>query len=99
MADRMNTKLRLLILISIVLAASPAYSQATQQHPPRTGEATLTVNEQFFNSFLDAIFDNLKAPSAPLIITPSDKDKSNDSSRSCPSVITLSVQTAASKQP
>src|SRR5947199_9742852 len=29
-------------------------------------EATLTVNEQFLNSFLTAIFDNLKEPSMPL---------------------------------
>src|SRR5213593_4527088 len=31
-------------------------------------EATVTVNEQFLNSFLDAIFDNLKEPSMPLMI-------------------------------
>lgn len=31
-------------------------------------EATVTVNEQFLNSFLDAIFDNLKEPSMPLTI-------------------------------
>lgn len=31
-------------------------------------EATITVNEQFLNSFLTAIFDNLKEPSMPLTI-------------------------------
>ena len=86
----MKTKIRLVTLISTVLLVSlPVYSQSSRQREPRTGEATITINEQFFNSFLQAIFDNLKAPSAGLIITSSDKDKSNDSSRSCPSIITL----------
>jgi hypothetical protein len=31
-------------------------------------EATVTVNEQFLNSFLTAIFDNLKEPAMPLTI-------------------------------
>ena len=31
-------------------------------------EATITVNEQFLNSFLTAIFDNLQEPSMPLTI-------------------------------
>src|SRR5204863_3305131 len=31
-------------------------------------EATVTVNEQFLNSFLGAIFDNLHEPSMPLTI-------------------------------
>src|SRR5205085_9479708 len=31
-------------------------------------EATLTINEQFLNSFLAAIFDNLHEPSMPLTI-------------------------------
>ena len=90
----MNIKIRLItllstVLLALLLATLPAYSQSTPQRERRTGEATITVNEQFFNSFLQAIFDNLKAPSAALVITPSDKEKSNDSSRSCPSVITL----------
>jgi hypothetical protein len=86
----MKNKIRLVTLISTVLLVTlPVYSQSSRQRETRTGEATISVNEQFFNSFLQAIFDNLKAPSAALIITSSDKDKSNDSSRSCPSVITL----------
>src|SRR5207244_12658079 len=31
-------------------------------------EASITVNEQFLNSFLAAIFDNLKEPAMPLTI-------------------------------
>jgi len=34
----------------------------------RTGEATITVTEQFLNSFLTAIFDNLNEPSMPLTV-------------------------------
>ena len=90
MAKRMNLNKTVVTLISTVLLATvPAYSQSTSQRISRTGEATITISEQFFNSFLEATFDNLKAPSAALVITPSDKDKSNDSSKSCPSVITL----------
>lgn len=33
-----------------------------------TAEATITINEQFLNSFLTAMFDNLKEPSMPLTI-------------------------------
>src|ERR1051326_1480075 len=40
--------------------------------PPRGylagSEASITVNEQFLNSFLTAMFDNLKEPSMPLTI-------------------------------
>jgi len=94
----MKTKVRPLILISILLSAAlPAYGQATQQHPPQTGEATITVTEQFFNSFLDAIFNNLKAPSTPLVITPSDKGRQDESSKSCPSVITLQRENSGIK--
>ncbi len=32
------------------------------------GEATITVSEQFLNSFLTAIFDNLNEPSMPLTV-------------------------------
>ena len=76
--------------ILVVLATAillPAYGQSTT--PARTGEASITLNEQFFNSFLGAIFDNLKAPSTPLVITASDKNRTDESAKTCPSVITL----------
>jgi len=85
----MNIPARTLFLISILLISVPAFGQAKQQRPPRIGEATVTVKEQFFNSFLDAIFDNLKAPSMPLVITESDKTRADESARACPSAITL----------
>jgi len=39
-------------------------------------EVTVTLNEQFFNSFLDVIFTRLKAPSFPLSITKAEPEKS-----------------------
>lgn len=72
-------------------AWSSVYAQAvkTATRPSRTGEATVSLSEQFFNSFLEAIFDNLKAPSMPLVITASDRNRTDQSAQTCPSVITL----------
>lgn len=94
-----NVTLFVLIALSTCL---PAYGQAAKQ--AQTGEATLTLNEQFFNSFLEAIFDNLKAPSTPLVITASDKNRTDESAKTCPSVITLqrehgNVKTAVKFEP
>lgn len=77
------------MFITVLLTALPVFGQANQQRPSRVGEATVTVKEQFFNSFLDAIFDNLKAPSTPLVITESDKTRTDESAKSCPSAVTL----------
>ncbi|HKR61746.1 MAG TPA: hypothetical protein VJS64_18820 [Pyrinomonadaceae bacterium] len=71
----------------LVLLSWPLVAQSNK--PARTGEATVTLNEQFFNSFLEAIFDNLKAPSTPLVITASDRNRTDESAQACPSVITL----------
>jgi len=60
-------------------------------------EATVSVNEQFFNSFLEAMFTNLKAPSVPLIITASDKDRSPADAHGCASAITLQKEEAGVK--
>ncbi len=76
-----------LTVLRFLAIFAQGYSQHSQ--PARTGEATVTLNEQFFNSFLEAIFDNLKAPSTPLVITASDKDRTDESAQTCPSVITL----------
>ena len=69
----------------------PLYAQGTRtaSNPVRTGEATVTLSEQFFNSFLEAIFDNLQPPSTPLVITASDKNRTDEAAQSCPSVLTL----------
>lgn len=79
-----------LVLLFVVGGCWRATAQSTKA--TRTGEATLTLSEQFFNSFLEAIFDNLKPPSTPLVITSSDKNRTDESARTCPSEITLQRQ-------
>jgi hypothetical protein len=85
----MNSPARAIVFISVLLTSLSVFGQTNQQRPPRIGEATITVKEQFFNSFLDAIFDNLKAPSTPLVITSSDKNRTDEAAKSCPSALTL----------
>ncbi len=85
-----NRLIAALMLLSLPLIAQ---GQASQQNSARAPEATVILNEQFFNSFLEAIFSNLKAPSTPLIITPGDREAtSSSSSAGCPSIITLERQ-------
>jgi hypothetical protein len=73
---------RLIPALLIGLLLSSANGQAKS-------EVTISVNEQFLNSFLDSMFTNLKAPSAPLAITASDKERTPAESNGCPSAITL----------
>lgn len=79
-----------LLLANSLAAALPTHAQTISQ--PRTGEVTVTLNEAFFNSFIEAIFLNLQAPSTPLVITASDKNRTDEAARTCPSVITLQRQ-------
>lgn len=46
--------------------------RAQPQLPP--AEATVTLNEQFLNSLLDAVFTNLRAPSFPLSLSKTDAE-------------------------
>ena len=58
--------LSLLVFVSFtVVDAQDRSSRASAVAHP---EATLSVNEQFLNSFLTAIFDNLQEPAMPLTI-------------------------------
>ena len=67
---------RTLILGLFLLSLSPFGQTFAQESTSRgrrvssapAGEATITVSEQFLNSFLTAIFDNLNEPSMPLTI-------------------------------
>lgn len=93
----MNVRVRGFIFITLLLAAPGALGQANQQRPSRTGEATITIKEQFFNSFLEAIFDNLRPPSTPLTITESDKNRTDESSRSCPNALALQRENSGVK--
>lgn len=63
------------LLVTIVFlvsaAAAPAQESATRGRRATNApaaQATVMVNEQFLNSFLTAIFDNLQEPSMPLTI-------------------------------
>ena len=71
------------------MLALSAHGQTTQRPAAPSGEVTLTIKEQFANSFLDGIFNNLKPPSMPLVITESDKNRTDESAKTCPSVLTL----------
>ena len=71
-----STVLRLLTSVTLLglLGFGNAFAQEqTASRGRRVGnspaaEATVTVNEQFLNSFLTAIFDNLNEPAMPLTI-------------------------------
>lgn len=62
------------ILMLLAGAGSGVYAQESPASRSRrtsdvpAAEATITVNEQFLNSFLAAIFDNLNEPSMPLTV-------------------------------
>src|ERR1041384_1816365 len=63
-----------IVSATLVVFVSPSYlaqEAATRGHRvpnAPAAEAAVTVNEQFLNSFLTAVFDNLKEPSMPLTI-------------------------------
>lgn len=82
---------RVAVALLILGSCWPVLAQGNKAatKPSRIGEATVTLSEQFFNSFLEAIFDNLKSPSMPLVITASDRNRTDESAQTCPSVLTL----------
>ncbi|HMG73752.1 MAG TPA: hypothetical protein VK582_09640 [Pyrinomonadaceae bacterium] len=64
---------KVLILIILLGSFTGALAQESTTRGRRTSnapaaEATIAVNEQFLNSFLTAIFDNLQEPSMPLTL-------------------------------
>jgi hypothetical protein len=61
----------LTLLLAAVQTVTAQESNATRERRAAsapTAEATVTINEQFLNSFLTAMFDNLNEPSMPLAI-------------------------------
>jgi len=85
MHSRRFLKLVLLLLVCSAGVVAQNSSAAIATAP----EATVSINQEFLNAFLDAIFLNLKAPSAPLEITSADKERSESESYGCSSVISL----------
>lgn len=68
-------KAKLINMFTLVSVLIACFTIANAQEAATRGrravgapEATITVNEQFLNSFLTAIFDNLNEPSMPLTI-------------------------------
>jgi hypothetical protein len=69
-----NIQPRRIVGASFVIAIVAGLAHAQEPNATRgrrvsnspAAEATVIVNEQFFNSFLTAIFDNLKEPATPL---------------------------------
>lgn len=70
---RNNPTNNIRVCLSILLLFASATAQENASRGRRAGtapaaEATITVNEQFLNSFLTAIFDHLSEPSMPLTV-------------------------------
>src|SRR3977135_1851013 len=96
LTNETTKSLKQIVLISLLLGGAFVRASAQTSAAP-SGEVTLTVSEQFLNSFLEGIFTNLKAPSVPLVITPSDKDRSPADSHGCVSAVTLQKEEAGVK--
>ena len=85
-----NHAVKLLLLPCLIaFLLSNIYGQSPPSRSSSPAQVTFTANEQFLNAFLESMFANLKPPSAPLVILPSDKDRSPADSHGCPSAITL----------
>jgi hypothetical protein len=82
----MRVKKLLLLLLLLSLAVCAASANGQRATPPAV---TLTVNEEFFNGFLDSMFTNLKSPSMPLAITASDRERPASDNYGCASAVTL----------
>src|ERR1043166_2448960 len=70
----MKFKVLLTSIATIVLCAHAFAQESTATRERRapvngpTAEASITINEQFLNSFLTSMFDNLNEPSMPLTV-------------------------------
>jgi hypothetical protein len=63
-----SSAILLIAFCGIVHAQESTTTRGRRVNNSPAAEATVTVNEQFLNSFLTAIFDNLHEPSMPLTI-------------------------------
>ena len=84
-----STKL-IALLVVIMLGSSSISALNNVRQTVMAPEATLSINEEFLNAFLDSMFANLKPPSAPLAITAADRERgATQADAGCPSAITL----------
>jgi hypothetical protein len=78
---RAGLKLRReLFLCALILACGTTTARAQGERPrqartPPSAEVTITLGEQFFNSFLDEVFTDLRAPSYRIAAAPQGKDE------------------------
>jgi hypothetical protein len=92
----MKAKVLFAILVILILT-SPLFAQessGTRERRAATGpaaEATVTINEQFLNAFLTAMFDNLNEPAMPLTVGGA------QSSANCASEIRLKRENASTR--
>jgi len=95
MESRAFTVRNVLILIILLVFSTGVQAQESSAARGRrvsnvpAAEATVTVNEQFLNSFLTAIFDNLQEPSMPLRIGGASSQGNQGPSAQCASEIRL----------
>jgi hypothetical protein len=98
MSTRTYVTKSLIKTLLIPLLLSTAYGQSQNPGPAHgalvqapSGVATITLDEQFFNAFLEAIYKNLKPPSASLTITAADKERVSGPAgeKACPDEIVL----------
>jgi hypothetical protein len=73
-----------------VCAQSQEATRAREVARATPAEVTVTLNEQFFNSLLDAVFTNLKAPTFPLALASTDQKKKTASGESSQASLKLS---------
>ena len=66
-------------LSASVFAQTQTASRAREVRATPSAEVTVTLNEQFFNSLLDAIFTRLRAPRYPLSLTSKDAKVNEES--------------------
>jgi hypothetical protein len=83
--------LMVLILASGLIAQETNGTRGRRAATGPTAEATVTINEQFLNSFLTAMFDNLNEPAMPLTIGGA------QSSANCASEIRLKRENASTR--
>ncbi len=74
-------------LQTIAYTQEPAARRGRRVSNAPAAEATVTINEQFLNSFLEAMFDNLREPSMPLNV--GGGSSSSNSEGGCASEIRL----------
>ena len=89
-----HTTRNLLLFLLLLTSSTIALGQESTTRDRRAtnvpaAEATVTVNEQFLNSFLTAIFDNLQEPSMPLTIGGASSPGTQGPSAQCASEIRL----------